>query len=149
MDGLFLSILSNRHGGRPWADTWLDFHPSICIRAGGHYNCICFISYTIYRKMSFLFLLLCKIVEFVSRSNVYMSFVQFFHCIGSNIYWLSGSKCNTCSFWKIWKIEKNEKRKINMVYNFTIQNHCIIFKSWCYQKRTNLRLQFFKDNVAC
>lgn len=107
------------------------------------------ILYTIYRKMSFLFLLLCKIVEFVSRSNVYMSFVQFFHCIGSNIYWLSGSKCNTCSFWKIWKIEKNKKRKINMVYNFTIQNHCIIFKSWCYQKRTNLHLQFFKDNVAC
>lgn len=107
------------------------------------------IFYIIYRKMSFLFLLLCKIVEFVSRLNVYMFFVQFFYCIGSNIYWFFGLKCNICLFWKIWKIEKNEKRKINMVYNFIIQNYCIIFKSWCYQKRINLRLQFFKDNVVC
>lgn len=51
IDRLLLSVLSNRHRGLPWEDTWLDFRLFICIRAGGHCNCICFISYTIYRKI--------------------------------------------------------------------------------------------------
>ena len=51
IDSLLLSVLSNRHRGLRREDTWLDFHLFICIRAGGHCNCICFISYTIYRKI--------------------------------------------------------------------------------------------------
>ena len=50
-DSQLLSGLSSRPWGLPWEDTWLDFLLFICIRAGGHCNCICFISYTIYRKI--------------------------------------------------------------------------------------------------
>lgn len=32
-----------------------------------------------------------------------------------------------------------------MIYNFTTQNHCIIFKNRCYQNRTILHLHLFKD----
>ena len=51
IDGQLLSVLSSRPWRLPWEDTWLDFLLFICIRAGGHCNCICFISYTIYRKI--------------------------------------------------------------------------------------------------
>lgn len=32
-----------------------------------------------------------------------------------------------------------------MIYYFTTQKHCVMFKNSCSQKRTNLHLHLFKD----
>lgn len=62
----------------------VDFVESVLIHVNGKDTL-----YTIYRKMNLLFYFCCvKWFNSYLGQNTSLSFVQFFHCIESNIYWL-------------------------------------------------------------